>query len=501
MKKILSSLLLFAFIFGLVNFSQENFTHAKVTGEGGGSTAPNSGDTTDNSDTNEDDGDSEQKKIKDAISARLTAVYSAVNNNEELNDFIFYQAMNELFFNYGIRIEEFDWRGDTPLFRIYSLQGKNKFSLAEISQKNKESYLFDKGNQLEKIKAEKKKKYLGSLQGEYIPKMYKNTAEGKFSNEKGLDAYDAFNFLCKSKTLSLKGFDKLKLNKISNFRHLCNLKKIFAGNFSDNYSYEQSKEKGLIMDMQSVKEYNFPGNLIFELSYISQDSFDSKFKSQKIMEKMLSDKQQELAKKVANASLITNIEKFKLGNEEAEIVKEELDSTYASQRAAGVARSQSSFDVNRYLSVGSDRQELIDTYSCQKNGKDETRVFYYTGDGDDLVVSRVIISGKNSKEAPSEKTLEKTRKSKACFLQKVELSIGQKGWTISSFVQAIVNILIRIVGSVGVIAVVWSGIMLITANGDDAQIQNAKDVVLYAVIGVVVAYMANLLVGLLWSSL
>jgi hypothetical protein len=55
------------------------------------------------------------------------------------------------------------------------------------------------------------------------------------------------------------------------------------------------------------------------------------------------------------------------------------------------------------------------------------------------------------------------------------------------------------VGSIGVIALVWGGIVLITANGDDGQIQVAKDIVLYAIIGVVVAYMANLLTGLIWS--
>jgi hypothetical protein len=219
--------------------------------------------------------------------------------------------------------------------------------------------------------------------------------------------------------------------------------------------------------------------------------------AKEIIKKILSDDQKNLAKETANQNTRQNV-----GFSETAIVNSEINSPHANQRAAGVARSQSNFDVDRYLSVGADRQKLIDTYLCKGSGdkKDETRVFYYTGEGENLVVSKIVNKEEiYENENEKKEALRKTRKDENCSLQKVEISINEKGWTISSFVQAVVNIMIRIVGSVGVIALVWGGIMLITANGDDGQIQNAKDVVLYAVIGVVVAYMANLLIGLLWA--
>lgn len=54
----------------------------------------------------------------------------------------------------------------------------------------------------------------------------------------------------------------------------------------------------------------------------------------------------------------------------------------------------------------------------------------------------------------------------------------------------IINILLYIIGVAAVISIIIGGIRYTTANGDASQVKSAKDVIMYAVIGLVVAIMA-----------
>jgi hypothetical protein len=208
MKKILSSLLLFVFLFGSLNFSQENLSYAQTSLDNNSDGTESKTSTTKATDKQNEK--ATQKKIRKIIDDRLATLDLIDEIDGDLgkkNNFVFYQAMNELFFNYGIWIEQArDDKGkpvfragtnrEIPLFRIYSLKAdegkdeKEAFVLPKISQENLEEYLFDKDRQKKLFTEEKTKRIKEAV------KTRKTKAEDtslpllkeKFESEKG--AYD-----------------------------------------------------------------------------------------------------------------------------------------------------------------------------------------------------------------------------------------------------------------------------------------------------------------------
>lgn len=61
--------------------------------------------------------------------------------------------------------------------------------------------------------------------------------------------------------------------------------------------------------------------------------------------------------------------------------------------------------------------------------------------------------------------------------------------------QDIVNVLLLLIGAVSVIMIVIGGFKYVTSNGDQNQLTSAKNTVLYAVVGLVVAIMASAIVN------
>jgi len=61
---------------------------------------------------------------------------------------------------------------------------------------------------------------------------------------------------------------------------------------------------------------------------------------------------------------------------------------------------------------------------------------------------------------------------------------------VNKIIQTIVNILLYVLGAIAVIMIVVGGIRYATSNGDASGIKSAKDTILYAVIGLVVAMLA-----------
>lgn len=63
-----------------------------------------------------------------------------------------------------------------------------------------------------------------------------------------------------------------------------------------------------------------------------------------------------------------------------------------------------------------------------------------------------------------------------------------------------VNILTLIVGAAAVIAIIWGGFKYITSGGDSNKVANAKSTLIYAIVGIAVAGVAQVLVHLVISS-
>lgn len=72
---------------------------------------------------------------------------------------------------------------------------------------------------------------------------------------------------------------------------------------------------------------------------------------------------------------------------------------------------------------------------------------------------------------------------------------------INNIVHTIVNLLSAIVGIVAVIMIIVGGFRYITSGGNDASVTSAKNTILYAIIGLVVVALAQVIVRFTLSKL
>ena len=73
---------------------------------------------------------------------------------------------------------------------------------------------------------------------------------------------------------------------------------------------------------------------------------------------------------------------------------------------------------------------------------------------------------------------------------------GGKGQTsLGESIKQVINVLLFIIGAVAVIMIIIGGIRYVISNGDSSQITSAKNTIMYAVIGLVVALLAYAIVN------
>lgn len=65
----------------------------------------------------------------------------------------------------------------------------------------------------------------------------------------------------------------------------------------------------------------------------------------------------------------------------------------------------------------------------------------------------------------------------------------------------VVNILLFIIGAVSVIMLIWGGIRYTTSAGNSSSITAAKNTIMYAIIGLIIAFLAYAIVNWLVASL
>lgn len=72
---------------------------------------------------------------------------------------------------------------------------------------------------------------------------------------------------------------------------------------------------------------------------------------------------------------------------------------------------------------------------------------------------------------------------------------------LTDFIKDIINILLFVIGAVAVIMIIIGGIRYVLSNGEQANVKAAKDTILYAVIGLVVALLAYAIVNFVVASI
>ena len=76
----------------------------------------------------------------------------------------------------------------------------------------------------------------------------------------------------------------------------------------------------------------------------------------------------------------------------------------------------------------------------------------------------------------------------------------EDGPEVESSITNIVNILLFLLGAVAVIAIIIGGIMYTVSSGDAGRAKAAKDTIMYAVIGLIVAILAYAIVNFVIGS-
>ena len=78
---------------------------------------------------------------------------------------------------------------------------------------------------------------------------------------------------------------------------------------------------------------------------------------------------------------------------------------------------------------------------------------------------------------------------------------GQKsGNSLQDNLARIVNVILFLIGAIAVIVIIIGGLKYVTSDGDSSKIKSAKDTILYAVVGIIIALLAYALVNFVITS-
>lgn len=77
---------------------------------------------------------------------------------------------------------------------------------------------------------------------------------------------------------------------------------------------------------------------------------------------------------------------------------------------------------------------------------------------------------------------------------------GDSNQTINKVIRTIINLLSVVVGIVAVIMIIVGGLRYITSGGSDTSVTGAKNTILYAIIGLIIVALAQILVRFVLSK-
>jgi hypothetical protein len=87
-----------------------------------------------------------------------------------------------------------------------------------------------------------------------------------------------------------------------------------------------------------------------------------------------------------------------------------------------------------------------------------------------------------------------------CEIGDTNCAEGDEGTTIGSIVKTVINILSWVVGVVSVIMIIVAGLKYVTSGGQEKAIGDAKSTILYAIVGLVIVSLAQVIVRFVLSN-
>ena len=80
------------------------------------------------------------------------------------------------------------------------------------------------------------------------------------------------------------------------------------------------------------------------------------------------------------------------------------------------------------------------------------------------------------------------------------LNEGQTNQKLNNIIHTVINLLSVVVGVVAVIMIIIGGLRYITSGGSDTSVTGAKNTILYAIIGLIIVALAQILVRFILSK-
>ncbi|MEX0668674.1 MAG: hypothetical protein WD061_02995 [Candidatus Saccharimonadales bacterium] len=81
---------------------------------------------------------------------------------------------------------------------------------------------------------------------------------------------------------------------------------------------------------------------------------------------------------------------------------------------------------------------------------------------------------------------------------KAECQAGQAG--VGDFITAVINVLLYIVGIAAVVMLIIAGLMYTVSGGDSDRIKTAKNMIIYSIVGIVVAFAGQAIIRFVLSN-
>lgn len=79
--------------------------------------------------------------------------------------------------------------------------------------------------------------------------------------------------------------------------------------------------------------------------------------------------------------------------------------------------------------------------------------------------------------------------------QGAETSGLQESRSLEDNITLVTNILLFVIGAISVIVIIIGGIKFVTADGDSGKIKSARETILYAIVGIIIALLAYAIVN------
>lgn len=119
-----------------------------------------------------------------------------------------------------------------------------------------------------------------------------------------------------------------------------------------------------------------------------------------------------------------------------------------------------------------------------------------------IIISTMVMLGVVALPAVPAYAASCTGSASDCAKQGLDSVSNQPGTAddLSNNIKTIVNVMLFILGAIAVIMIIIGGIRYATSGGDASGIKSAKDTILYAVIGLVVAILAYAIVNFILGA-